>query len=144
MAYRQDQGRLARMATFWSLAILIFYGCTSLRAELAGRFSEALGQRLWEGGRIPVIGVDLTPAFLIALVVFAAAMILLYRWTESPKIADQLIDTESELRKVTWPTLSEAGRDSVVVIVCVVVLMVLLAGYDALISRVMNNLVWRI
>lgn len=143
MAYRQDQGRLARMAAFWSLAILIFYGCTSLRTELAGRFNASLGQRLWEGARIPVLGVDLTPAFLISLVVFVAGMILLYRWTESPKIADQLIDTESELRKVTWPTLPEAARASVVVIVCVLVLMVLLAGYDALISRVMNNLVWR-
>lgn len=143
MAYRKDQGRLARMAAFWSLAIMIFYGCTSLRTELAGRFSESLGQRFWDGARIPIIGVDLTPAFLIALVVFAAGMILLYRWTESPKIADALIDTESELRKVTWPTLPEASRASVVVIVCVLVLMVLLAGYDALISRVMNNLVWR-
>ena len=132
------------MAAFWSLAIMVFYGCTSLRTELAGQFNDALGQRLWDGARIPIIGVDLTPAFLIALVVFAAGMVLLYRWTESPKIADALIDTESELRKVTWPTLPEAARASVVVMVCVIVLMVLLAGYDALISRVMNNLVWRI
>jgi preprotein translocase SecE subunit len=131
------------MAAFWSLAILIFYGCTSLRTELAGRFNDALGQGMWEGARIPIIGVDLTPAFLISLIVFVAGMILLYRWTESPKIADQLIDTESELRKVTWPTLSDAAKASVVVIVTVVILMALLAGYDALIGQVMDTLVWR-
>ena len=140
MAYRQDQGRLARMAAFWSLAIMIFYGCTSLRTELAGQFSESLGQRLWEGARIPILGIDITPAFLIATVVFAACMILLYRWTESPKVADQLIDTESELRKVTWPTLPEAMNSSVVVIVCVLVLMVILAGADFLLGRIVSNL----
>jgi preprotein translocase SecE subunit len=140
MAYRQDQGRLARMAAFWSLAIMVFYGCTSLRAELAGQFNETLGQRLWEGGRIPVLGVNITPAFLISLVVFIAAMILLYRWTESPKIADSLIDTESELRKVTWPTMPEALNSSVVVIICVLVLMVILAGADFLLGRIVSNL----
>ena len=140
MAYRQEQGRLARMAAFWSLAIMIFYGCTSLRSELAGQFSEKLGQRLWEGGRIPVLGVDVTPAFLIATVVFIAAMVLLYRWTESPKIADKLIDTESELRKVTWPTTPEAIHSSVVVIICVLVLMFILAGADFLLGRIVSNL----
>ena len=130
MAYKQDQGRMARMAAFWTLAILIFYGCVSLRAELAGRFKESLGSQLWEGGHIPVLGVDVTGAFLVAVVVFTGAMILLYRWTESPKIADSLIDTENELRKVTWPTLDEAIQSSVVVIVTVVVLMVILAGAD--------------
>jgi len=134
MAYKQDQGRMARMAAFWSLAILIFYGCVSLRDELAGRFPDALGGRLWEGARIPVLGVDLSPAFLIAVIICAGALILLYRWTESPKIADGLIDTESELRKVTWPSVDEAVRSSIIVIVTVVVLMAILAGADSLLS----------
>ncbi len=140
MAYRKDQGRLARMAAFWSLAILIFYGAVSLRLELTGRYPDSLGQQLWEGSRIPVVGVDMTPAFLIATVSFLLAVFLLNRWTESPKIADSLIDTESELRKVTWPTLQEATQSSVVVIICVLVLMVILAGSDYLLGRLMGRL----
>jgi preprotein translocase SecE subunit len=140
MAYRNDQGRLARMAAFWSLAILIFYGSVSLRLELAGRYPESLGQQLWEGSRIPVVGVDMTPAFLIATVACLIGLYLLHRWTESPKIADSLIDTESELRKVTWPTLQEATQSSVVVIICVLVLMVILAGSDYLLGRLMSRL----
>jgi len=128
------------MAAFWSLAILVFYGCLSLRAELAGQFSETFGQRLWEGGRIPVVGVDVTPAFLIALVVFIAGIVLLYRWSESPKIADSLIDTESELRKVTWPTLPDAVQSSITVVACVLVLMVILAGADYLLGRIVTRL----
>lgn len=128
------------MAAFWSLAILVFYGCVSLRQELAGRFAESLGDRMWEGGRLPVVGVDITPAFLIATVCLIAAMTLLYRWTESPKIADQLIDTEAELRKVTWPTLAEATQSSIVVMITVLVLMTILAGADYLLGRVVSRL----
>ena len=135
MAYKQDQGRMARMATFWVLAILIFYGCYSLRIELAGRFDVSLGAKLWEGGRIPILGVDVTGALLIAAVVFIAGMVLLYRWAEKPKIADALIETESELRKVTWPTLPEAVNSSVVVIITVLILMAILAGADWVLGK---------
>jgi len=134
MAYKTDQGRMARMATFWSLAILIFYGCYTLRTELAGRYPNALGGRLWTGAHVPVLGVDVTGAFIVAVVVFAAGIFFLYRWTEKPKIADALIDTETELRKVTWPTLNEAINSSVVVIVTVLILMAILAGADRILG----------
>jgi len=138
MAYKKDQGRLTRMAAFWSLAILIFYGCWSLREELATRFLGAdgrprLGQPIF-GLRIPVVGVDVTPALLIATAVFVASIVALQRWQQKPKIADLLIETEAEMRKVTWPTLSEAVNSSVVVIVCVVFLMAFLAGADWLLG----------
>ena len=49
--------------------------------------------------------------------------------------ADLLIETESELRKVTWPTVPEAVRSSIVVIACVLFLMAFLAGADWLLGR---------
>ena len=68
MAYKKDQGRMARMAAFWILAILWFYGTTSLNEELASfeRLGTAVG-----GIRIPVVGMDLTPALLISAVILA-------------------------------------------------------------------------
>ena len=59
MAYKQDQGRYARLAAFWSLAILIFYGCTSLYTELASRFSGALKAPLIAAmPKVPVLGLS--------------------------------------------------------------------------------------
>ena len=46
-----------------------------------------------------------------------------------------LIETESELRKVTWPTMPEAVRSSVVVIACVLFLMAFLASADWVLGR---------
>jgi len=128
MAYKKDQGRMARMAVFWSLAILVFYGCTSLHETLVGNWDEALGTPL--AGRIPVLGLDVNGALLISVVVFAGALAFLYRWSEKPKNADLLIETETELRKVTWPTADEAVKSSVVVVLTVTFLMVFLAGAD--------------
>ena len=109
------------MTAFWSLAILIFYGCVSLRTELATSFAESLGQAI-NGMRIPVLGLDLSPALLITACVLAVSLAVLYRWEQTPKNADLLIETESELRKVSWPTLDEAINGSWAVMMTVLVL----------------------
>ena len=130
-AYRADQGRLARLAVFWSLAILLFYGCVSLYRTLSGAFGSSLAQPFVSSMKsVPVLGLPLNPALLITAVVLVGTWYLLYRWQQTPKVADLLIETESELRKVTWPTVPEAMNSSVVVIVCVIFLMAFLAGAD--------------
>jgi preprotein translocase SecE subunit len=66
---------------------------------------------------------------------------LIWRWLDKPKNADLLIDTESEMRKVTWPTFKDVVSSSLVVIFCVLFLLVFLAGADILIARV-TKVLW--
>jgi preprotein translocase SecE subunit len=130
-----DHGRIARLAVFWSLAVLIYYGCTSLRTALVGNF-PSIGKPLTASfPKIPVLGVDFTAAFLIALIVFAGALFLVWRWVERPKTSNLLAETEIELRKVTWPSGQEVFNSSVVVVICVVFLMAFLAGADYVLAR---------
>lgn len=136
MAYKQDQGRMARMAAFWTLAALLTYGCVQLHSQLTSYFDD-LAQPI-AGIRIPILGLDLSPALLIAVLVAAAALWLLYRFLDKPQYAELLIQTESEMRKVTWPTLQDAINSSIVVLVTVVVLMGFLAGSDYLLGRWAN------
>lgn len=134
--YKSDQGRLARLAVFWTLAALLFYGCLSLYRTLSPAFGGSLSNPLVSSmKKIPVIGLPLNPALLITAVVLAASWFLLYRWQQRPKVADLLIETEAELRKVTWPTIPEAVNSSIIVIVCVLFLMVFLAGADWLLGQ---------
>lgn len=126
---------MARMAAFWILAILLFYGASSLRSELTALSPDALGRPIG-GLRIPIVGMDLSPALLIAGLVLGAGLWLLYRWEEKPKNADLLIDTENELKKVTWPTLDEAINGSWTVVITVVFLMAFLAGADYILGEV--------
>jgi preprotein translocase SecE subunit len=134
MAYKRDQGRMARMVAFWSLAILLLYGCATLHTEISARVPK-LAAPLTEGLRIPFLGLAITPALLIVVVLAAGGLTLLFRWQQRPRVADLLIETESELRKVTWPSLNEAISSSLVVIVCVLFLMAFLAGSDWVLGR---------
>ena len=127
------------MAAFWILAVLWFYGTISLNEELAS--FESLGTAI-RGMRIPVVGMDLTPALLISFFALVAGLGLLHRWQNKPKNADFLIETESELRRVTWPSLDEAINGSLVVIACVLFLMFFLAATDYMLGRLTRTILF--
>lgn len=125
---------MARMAAFWTLAILIFYGASSLKDLLTQEF-EGLSGTIG-GLRIPILGMPLTPALLISALVLGLGLFLLYRWEETPKNADLLIETENELKRVTWPTLEEAINGSWTVILTVLFLMGFLFASDVVLGRI--------
>jgi preprotein translocase SecE subunit len=139
--YKKDQGRMARLAVFWSIALLIYYGCYSLKEALISRFThfsaiDLESPLIASFPKIPVISVVINGALLIAVVVFAGAMFVAWRWQEKPKNAELLIETEAEMRKVTWPTRQEVFSSSVVVVCCVLFMMAFLAGADWMINRI--------
>jgi len=128
MAYKSDQGRITRLFAFWAAAALAFYGAVSLRQTLSTVFHGALAKPLIASlPKVPILGLNLNTALLITAVVLVGSWYALYRWQQSPKIADLLIETEGELRKVTWPTVPEAVNSSIIVIACVMFLMAFLA-----------------
>ena len=141
MAYRKDQGRLARMTTFWSLAVLLAYGCIRMRSELTGQFPDSLGAPFSPGLEVPLVGLPISAALVAAVVVFVVGMWFLNRTLEKPKNADLLIETESELRKVTWPTIDETVDGSIVVIVVVIFLMAFMAGADFVLGEVFTRII---
>jgi preprotein translocase SecE subunit len=136
MAYKEDQGRLARLVVFWALALLVFYGCYAFYNEvLKANFESLRAPLVASMKKLPILGIEFNGAFVIALILFAVLLWALARWLHRPKMADLLIDTESEMRKVTWPTMPEAVNSSVIVIVTVLFLMVYLAGADWLLGQ---------
>lgn len=138
-AYKKDQGRLARMAAFWSLAFLVLFGSMFLY-DLLFSLVGALQDPLSEGLEIPVVAVSINGAFVISAVVCIVGVALIYNWHQTPKVGDLLIETEGELRKVTWPTPQEVVNSSMVVVVFVVLLMGFLAGTDWLLGRVFTRI----
>jgi len=128
------------MTTFWSLAVLLAYGCLRMRLELTGQFPESLGAPISDGLTIPLVNIPMSPALFAAVASLVIGLWFLNRTLERPKNADLLIETESELRKVTWPTVDETVDGSVVVIVVVLFLM----GFMALADYVLGNLFARI
>ncbi len=69
-------------------------------------------------------------------------VVLLLRWQQRPKVADLLIDTEAELKKVTWPTGQEVMNSSMVVVVCVLLIGAFLALADLFLARIMKVIIF--
>lgn len=135
MAYKKDQGRYARMFSFWALVLLLGYGCLS---ELQIFLRRTLDLQPWTDP-LPLIG-EIDLAKIIAIAVLVAGALAIHRFLERPKIADLLIDTELELRKVVWPSASETWVGSIAVIVTVLVLLGYLFAVDYALAWVTPSL----
>jgi len=137
-SYKEDQGRHVRMAAFWSVVFFVGFGCRFLHGLMIRSPSlRAPIQKI----RIPVVGVDLSPAFLVSALVFCAGLFMVYRWQQRPKVAELLIETEAELKRVSWPKGSEVWNASIVVVLSVIILGVLLAVADIFLFRLMRYLI---
>ena len=113
MAYKKDQGRFARMSAFWALLFLFGWGC--LRPEgLVGSLRSWIGTRDAWIDPFPLLGTHDLP-MAIAIGAGVVIGIALNRILNRPPIADLLIETESELRKVTWPTPGDTWKGTLAV-----------------------------
>ena len=139
--HRPTEGHLARTLATWAVSAFVIYGCASLYRSVQGwgKWWQAplLGSR-----PIPVVGVGITPALLLAAVVFLAAFLALRIYLERERPADLLIATEEEMRRVTWPSAADVTDSSLVVIATVVVLGVFLAGSDAVLGALFRFLIF--
>ena len=125
--YKKGQGRLSRGIAAVGAGVLLLYGCYKAYWWLHGF--------VWSGTaiagmEIPGFGTPLSTGLLITVALVVASALLVFYALNRPDLADLLIETESEMRKVTWPTLEEAKNSSLVVVVCVVIMALLITVFD--------------
>jgi preprotein translocase SecE subunit len=91
-------------------------------------------------GHLPLGGPALGGALLLAVAVGLAGWVWVSWFLKRPWLADLLIETEAEMKKVSWPATGEAWSATVVVSVTVVVFTVVLTVFDFLITGLMKIL----
>lgn len=145
--YKPDQGVYARTTSLWLLGALWVFGCVSLYYWLLswrgtdtdpGWLVTPLGE-----GNLPVIGVPFTWSLAIATVVGLLGFLGLRRVLDKPKVADLLIDAETEMRKCTWPSWKETWGASVVTLVVMLFFTALLASMDWVLNAVITGQILR-
>ena len=139
--YKPEEGRFARQSAFWLGVGWIFYGCYALSGELT-RWESLRGPVSTAMPEIPLLGIPLTGAFLVSTLLFLAGAFAYVRWLSRDQVAQYLIEVESEMRKVTWPSFEEAVNSSVVVIFTVLFLMGFLALADFVFGWVFDVVLW--
>ncbi len=122
--YKRNQGRVTRQVTFGAIALAWCLGVWRLWQVLPA-WTMASGSTA--GPAATDLGLV---RFAIPLAIAAAGIWLAYRLVNLPRFAEFLIGVESEMAKVSWPSLGEVARSSLVVIIMIFALAFILAAYD--------------
>ena len=132
--YKKGQGKYARGSAYLLGGLLILFGAVRLHATF-----NVPGQHVWVTD-LPIIG-SITLYKVISAAVFLGGMLALHLVLNGNKTADLLIDTEQEMRKVSWPSRKEVQSATMVVVVVTFIMGMALFGFDEVLQRVFR-LIW--
>jgi preprotein translocase SecE subunit len=144
--YKKNQGVIVRTATAISVLLMVLYGFHSLYRTIPPVDTSVIPPRgtFWGTNllTIPFFDFSINYGVVISIVLSALASFLIYILVlNKPKTSDYLIDTESELKKVSWPSRPQYLGSSVAVIVSMVILGLFLIAADQIFSFIIHNVI---
>ena len=135
--YKAGQGSFARLTVTVLFLVAAVLGCVELYSWIQSPKDAALFDA--EVFRdLPLLGVPLSWKLLLCVLIFGGLMWLLRRIMSRPATVDALIETEQEMKKVSWPTREESQKATWIVVVVTVVLTGSLALFDAVLRSLMG------
>lgn len=135
--YKPDEATKSRGGIAVLLGALLLYGVVSLYDYLAMDFWQDDLTKGMLGDEFPI-----SPRVILCMVMMIAFAIGIYATVNHKKAVDFLIATENEMQKVSWPSKSEVISNSIVVIICTIILAIYLGGVDYLIVLFKNTPNW--
>ena len=123
--YKPGQGKWARYLAAGAAGALNIYGCYSLYNYLGGGSRNV--SMLFT---IPGVDLNIDLPFLVSFGLFLLISFLMYFFMNKAKIADFLVETELEMKKVNWPGRSELVGSSTIVIITVIIFAVVILVFD--------------
>lgn len=87
---------------------------------------------------IPLLNQKIDLAFVTSWALTGLGLFWLYRFLSKPSRVDFLVDTEEELKKVTWPSWREAKNASIIVLIFICFLAAYLLIADLGLSKLLD------
>ena len=131
--YKPAQGSFARLSATMGLILAAFLGSRELYSWIQTKADTAL----LDGAafrHLPLLGVPFSWKFLLCVAVFLGLVWLIRRVMTRKTTVDTLIETEMELKKVSWPTKDESINATWVVIFVTVLITFVLFAFDAVLQ----------
>ncbi|MCE9636163.1 MAG: preprotein translocase subunit SecE [Planctomycetes bacterium] len=151
--HKPGQAKLTRTITFLAGLFLVVWGCRSALIELPSfwrRLGDSWNEILLDAKPTEAWTADLvlieskfSPALTMAAVLLVLATLWVFWILNRPKVADSLVDMESELQKVSWPSFSDAWQSTLVVSGFTALIVGLVFGYDLVIKGIIELIVPR-
>lgn len=117
--YKRDQGRKTRLGAGLVLLLIVILGCVRLYQMLQGT--------------------PITVQTLVPIGICAILGLLIFWLLNKPTIADFMIASEGEIKKVSWSSWKEIRASTLVVIVVVVLMAVGLGLVDLLFYTIFGS-----
>lgn len=138
--YKRGEGKLTRRAAFYGLLLLVVWGFKEFGRYLT-KFDWA--KQVLFGSEesafvLPYYEMKLRVGVLIAIVLTLVTAWLLFKILNRRTSGELLVDTEAELRKVSWPSWADAKQSTVVVLAFVVAMAAFLTGVEFVLKRVFD------
>lgn len=130
--YKRGQGTRARWVAAIGLLGFAVFGCYSLDGML--REYDSINRWL----NVGILRLNLST--IISAGVFLGGIFLVAYILNSKRFVDYLINSEAELRKVSWPTRQELKRQTTVVIVTIAFFSIVLLMADGLFAFLSSKL----
>lgn len=128
---KPGQASATRWTAYLLAALLVAMGVRSLYATF-----NRPGEGVLAGG-LPILG-DLTIIKLVCVFVFILGMYVVHVVLNRERSVDLLIETEQELRKVSWPNGRDVKTATLVVSIVTVVMGAVLFWADWLLERLLR------
>ncbi len=150
--YKPKRGRIVRWSSFGVYAFFVVYGLFNLHVHLTAVGDPGVNPDHWlnaytrEVVAIPLPVVDdqivITAGLLVSIGLGAVAGWYLLRlvW-RNPRVSEFLIDTQTELQKVSWPSLPELKSSTVAVVIAVAILSTYLLLVDMALAAVFSTII---
>ncbi len=121
--YKPGQGKYTRLGSGLSVAAIVAVGCYLLFKMLA-----ASDVNLWISTMVPTV-------------IIVACCVFLYWLLNKPSVADFLIASEGELKKVNWSSRKEVAVSTFIVIIVVLFMAALLGTTDFVFQLIFQRLI---
>ncbi len=135
---RPGLGRAVRTTAYASIAALTAYGAYALY------MAPGLTSPWWNpmAGPITLMGKEasLRPILFPAVAVFLAVMSVVFLILNKERSADFLVETEGEIKKVSWPARKEYVGSAMIVVLVVTIVSGFLHFVDLYLSKLMQHL----
>ncbi|MBI4835144.1 MAG: preprotein translocase subunit SecE [Planctomycetes bacterium] len=139
--YKKEQGKVIRIVTAICLFLMVCYGYYSLY-RFVPPINTANGNYTFWGTiltKIPFFDFGINYGMIISALLCLGTCFFVYLVVlNKPKTAEFLIESEAELKKVSWPSRQQYTGSSVAVIISVVVLGLFLVSADWIFLQLMK------
>jgi preprotein translocase SecE subunit len=134
---KAGQGTLTRLVTWMVLILAVTLGCVELYAWIQSPADQPLVAGAWFR-RLPFVAVPFSWKFLLCSVL-GVGLLMGVRWSmHRPSMSTTLVETELEMKKISWPTKQESFNAMWVVVFVTVVLTATLAAFDGALHLILR------